>query len=52
MPEVRRDRPVGREAMKITVIGALAVAAVILVIALLILQLNQGPNKITPSDGK
>jgi len=33
MPEVRRDRPVGREAMKITLIGALAIAGVVVVIA-------------------
>ncbi len=49
MPEVRGDRFVGEETMRITVVGVLAIAAVIIAVVLLIGYLNrtssQGPEQ-------
>jgi len=40
MPEVRRNRLVGEETMKITVVGALAIAVAIIVALLLIREID------------
>ncbi len=45
MPEMSRNRSVGAETMKITVVGALAVVAVILAAVLLIQHLNRKDNQ-------
>ena len=48
MPEVRGNRSMGIEGMRITVVGVLAIAAVIVLIARLIFHLhesNQGPEQ-------
>lgn len=41
MPEVQRNRALGAEMMKITVVGALAIVAVVIVAVLLISHLNK-----------
>jgi hypothetical protein len=41
MPEMQRNRSMGAEAMKITVIGALAIAVAIIAAVLLIRHLNR-----------
>lgn len=48
MSEVWGDRSMGNEGMRITVVGVLAIAAVILLVPLLIFHLNesnQGPEQ-------
>ena len=45
MPEVRRDRFLGKETMKITVIGFFAIATAIIAAVLLILHVNKASNK-------
>ena len=49
MPEVRGDRFLGEEAMRITVVGVLAIAGVIIALLLLIVPLNtvdgEGPKQ-------
>jgi hypothetical protein len=49
MPEVRGDRFVGEETVRITIVGALAIAAVIIAVTLLVGHFSktnsQGPEQ-------